>query len=85
MNYKIVFSKVVEKELSKIPKAELKKIQKKIEEMATDPFCHDCKKLRGEDDIYRVRQVDYRILYTVYKNKLIVLILNVGNRKEIYK
>ena len=85
MNYKIEFSKVAEKALHKIPIAELKKIQKRIDKLATDPFSHDCKKIQGKDDIYRVRQGDYRILYTVYNNKLIVLIVNIGHRKEIYK
>ena len=83
--YKIEFSKPAEKQLSDLPKTELMKIKKRIEKLAADPFPPKCEKMEGKEDIYRVRQGDYRILYSVFDKKLIVLILKIGNRREVYK
>ena len=85
MTYKIEFTKAEEKQLAAVPNTDMKRIAKRIDKLATNPFPVDCKKLEGEDDIYRIRQGDYRILYSVFEKKLIVLILKIGHRKEIYK
>jgi mRNA interferase RelE/StbE len=85
VTYKIEFTKAAKKQLTALPKADIKKIAKKIDRLAAIPFPSDCKKLEEEDDIYRVRQGDYRILYSVFEKKLIVLILKVGHRREIYR
>jgi mRNA interferase RelE/StbE len=83
--YKIEFAKAAEKQFAVLQKQDLKKIAKRIEKLASNPFPPDCKKLEGSDDIYRVRQGDYRILYSVFEKKLVVLVLKIGHRKEIYK
>jgi mRNA interferase RelE/StbE len=44
-----------------------------------------CRKLKGEEDVYRVRKGNYRIIYEVTEKKLIVLVLKIGHRKDIYK
>lgn len=43
------------------------------------------KKLRGEEGIYRIRDGDFRIIYRIEDKKLLILVLSVGNRREIYK
>ncbi len=85
MTYKIKFTKAAEKQLADLPKAEMKKIAKKIDKLAANPLPHDCKKLEGEDSIYRIRQGDYRILYSIFGKELVVLVLKIGHRREIYR
>ena len=85
MIYKIEFSKPAEKHLAGIQSADLKKISKKIDKLAADPFPKGSEKLKGGDDLYRIRQGDYRIIYSVFETKLIILVLKIGHRREIYR
>lgn len=86
MKYKVDFSKTAEKQLESIPKSDVKKIIKRADKLASDPFPNGYEKLKGSDiEVYRVRQGDYRILYTVLEQKLIVLIVKIGHRRDVYR
>lgn len=85
MKYKIQFTKHAESQLTSLPKDEIKKISKRIDKLASDPFPPKCEKLEGEEGVYRVRQGDYRILYSVFDKKLIILVLKIGHRREVYR
>lgn len=85
VNYKIEITTTAEKSLRKIPKKDIQKIVDAIQILAISPFPEGCRKLKGEEDIYRVRQGNYRIIYEVIEKKLIILVLKVGHRKDIYK
>ncbi|MGD0664274.1 MAG: type II toxin-antitoxin system RelE/ParE family toxin [Rhabdochlamydiaceae bacterium] len=86
MKYKVEFSKTAEKQLESIPKSDVKRIIKKTEKLATDPFPSGHESIKGSQiDAYRIRQGDYRILYTVHNEKLIVLVVKIGHRREIYR
>lgn len=85
VNYKIEISSTAEKTLKKIPKADLKKIVEAIQILGINPFPEGCRKLSGEEGTYRVRQGNYRIIYEVERKKLIILVLKVGHRKDVYK
>jgi mRNA interferase RelE/StbE len=54
-----------------------------IQSLSIDPYPSGCRKLTGEDSVYRVRQGNYRILYEVKSKKLIILILKIAHRKDI--
>jgi mRNA interferase RelE/StbE len=82
-NYKIEISSKAEKSLKKIPKTELKKIIEAIQILSINPYPVGCRKLAGEE-AYRIRQGNYRIIYEVEGGKLIILILKIGHRKDIY-
>lgn len=84
-NYRIEISSTAEKALKKIPKKYLIKIVESIQVLAINPFPEGCRKLAGEEGTYRIRQGNYRIIYEVEGNKLKVLILKVGHRKDIYR
>ena len=84
-NYKIEVSSTAEKALKKIPKKDLIKIVEAIQILAINPFPEGCRKLAGEEGTYRIRQGNYRIIYEIEGKKLIVLILKVGHRKDIYR
>ena len=84
-NYKIEITSTAEKSLKKIPKKDIVKVVEAIQILGISPFPSGCRKLKGEEDVYRVRQGSYRIIYEIIDTKLIVLVLKVGHRKDIYK
>lgn len=73
-----------EKELRRIPKADLRRIVERIERLATEPRPPGCEKLFDEN-VYRVRQGDYRILYSVDDSERVVEVLKIGHRREVYR
>ena len=82
--YKIYFKKSVEKDFKAIPKKELKKIITRIGELAENPRAFGCEKLTGQNR-YRLRQGQYRIVYSLEDDRLLVWIVKVGHRKDIYR
>lgn len=82
-NYKIEIKKSAIKEIAKLPKYILKKIIHKIQLLSREPRPNGCKKLTA-DEKYRVRVGDYRILYSVEDEKLVVYVVKVGHRKKVY-
>ena len=84
--YEIELSNKAEKNLKKLQKDIQKKVIKKIDGLATNPHPSGSKKLStNEENIYRIREGDYRILYTIKNQKLLILILVIGHRREIYR
>jgi mRNA interferase RelE/StbE len=84
MPYKIVFTKTAEKNLLSLPTVWQKKILAKIEAMKENPRPNGYAKLTGRPG-YKYRVADYRIIYMVEDEVLTVLILDIGNRKEVYR
>ena len=82
--YKILVKKSAEKELGKIPKKELLKILDKIKNLSDDPHPTGSIKLTNQEK-YRIRVGNYRILYTVEDNILTVFVVKIGHRKDIYR
>lgn len=81
--YSIVFKRSVYKDLRAIPKADVKRIIKRIDSLAEDPRGTGCEKLSGQER-YRIRQGIYRIVYEIVDDKLIVTIVKLGHRRQIY-
>jgi len=79
--YKIIIKKKAKKFIDKLPKNERIRVVKAIENL---PNGEDIKKLKGHDDLLRLRVGDYRIIYTVYRGDLIIIVIDGGNRGEIY-
>ena len=69
----------------KIPKHDQDSIVIKIKSLSKDPRPHGVKKLKGLEEAYRVRCGKYRIIYEIKNKELIVLIVDVDARKDIYK
>ncbi|MGA0558630.1 type II toxin-antitoxin system RelE family toxin [Larkinella sp. VNQ87] len=82
--YKLVITKSAEKELVKLPVQVIQQIQEAVLKLADDPRPAQCKKLKGFKDLYRIRIGDYRIIYSIRDSVLIVEVLRIGNRKDIY-
>ena len=81
--YKIEIKKSAVKELESIPSNDLKRILSKIESLAENPRPIGSLKLSG-DDRYRIRQGNYRILYTIQDDILTIYIVKVRHRKDAY-
>lgn len=82
--YKVFFKKSVEKDLKIIPKRDLSKILKKIDSLHVDPRPAGSEKLTGQER-YRIRQGNYRIVYSIQDYELTVWVIKVGHRRDIYK
>ena len=82
--YKLQIKKSAEKELRKIPKKELIKIINKIQNLSEDPHPVGSIKISNQEK-YRLRIGNYRVLYKVEDNILTIFIIKVGHRKDIYR
>lgn len=85
MSFSIEFTPSAVREFKRLPKEVQQRISPSIERLARDPFPHGVKKLIAEQNVYRIRVGDYRVLYQVEADKLIVLVLKIGHRREIYR
>ena len=80
--YQIIIKKKAKKFIDKLPVNERKRVIAAIEQL---PNGEDIKKLQGYHELLRLRVGDYRIIYSVDNGKLIVYVVDVGNRGDIYK
>lgn len=80
--YQIVIKKKAKKFIDKLPINEKKRVVLAICQL---PNGEDIKRLKGHNDLLRLRVGDYRVIYTVDNGKLTVYVVDVGNRGEIYK
>ena len=84
--YKITFIRSAEKEIDKLPPSIVKKIVPVIDDLANNPRPKGSKKLKGkQEDLWRVRSGDYRIIYSIEDVIRIVEIRKVGHRRDIYQ
>jgi len=82
--YRIEIKKSAVKEIKQLPAPDLKRVLIRIEELAEQPRPNDCQKLSHQEK-YRVRVGDYRILYTIEDGVLLVLVVKIGHRKDVYR
>ena len=83
-NYRLTFKKSVAKDLRLIPKGDVRRILKRIEAFAEDPRPMGCEKLSGQER-FRVRQGVYRIVYEIQDEELVIVVVKVGHRREVYR
>ena len=83
-SYELVFRKSVAKDLRGYPKQDVKRIMQRIRALAGDPLPAGCEKLSSQER-YRIRQGVYRIIYEIEDSRLVVLIVKVGHRREVYR
>ena len=86
MPYTVSIKPKAEKFLGALRDARLyQQICEEIAALAANPRPPGCVKLQGESELYRVRVRDYRILYQIQDAVLVVLVVQIGNRREIYR
>ena len=84
MIYTIEISPAGLRSLSRLPRGIRRRMDEKIQDLAAQPRPPGVKKLRGQDELYRIRVGDYRILYVIEDRVHRVVIRKVGNRSDIY-
>jgi len=82
--YRILIKPSAAKELDSIPKVDLKRIVKRIQQLSEVPRPPRCEKLSAEDK-YRLRQGKYRIVYSIDDKSRELLVVKVGHRREVYR
>ena len=82
--YSILFRRSVLKDLEVLPKKDVQRIMEAIRALAVDPRPPQSQKLSGREQ-YRLRQGAYRILYAIQDDVLIVTVVKVGHRREVYR
>lgn len=84
MPYAIEFRPAVLKSLKRFPKRDLTRIKKKIEELGTDLPNPDTTKMKGDNSFHKIRSGNYRILYEIHDDSLVILVVKVGHTKDVY-
>jgi mRNA interferase RelE/StbE len=83
--YRIVFRKSAEKQLLKLPGPVGQKIIELIKPLSDNPIPANALKMSGFDNIYRLRSGVYRIIYSIENKELVIEIIKIGHRQNIYK
>jgi len=83
--WRIEFSRSAARQFTALPRKEQERLRARIDRLAENPCPSGVKKLAGEEGLYRLRSGDYRVVYTVQDEVLVVLVLKVGHRREVYR
>ncbi|HXV79564.1 MAG TPA: type II toxin-antitoxin system RelE/ParE family toxin [Candidatus Binatia bacterium] len=84
--YKVAIKPSASKEIDAVgQKKDRQRIVSRIQSLGKNPRPFSCEKLSGHDDRYRVREGNYRILYSIDDDKLLVDVVKVGHRKDVYR
>ncbi len=84
MKFRIEITRTAEKQLKKLSSEAQKRISQAILLLAEDAYPPGCKKMHGFDDTFRIRVGNYRIIYMVNDKTIVITVLKIGHRKEIY-
>jgi len=84
-SYRIEVSATAEKQIRKLPRKDQIRVLRAIRPLATEPVPSGARKVRGYEDVFRIRVGTYRILYRVEGRRLLIIILKIGHRREIYR
>lgn len=85
MPYRIEFKSEARRRLLHLDRPLRRRIEARINALADDPRPHGVETLTGPEKLYRVRVGDYRIIYTIEDRVLMVLVVRVGHRREVYR
>ncbi|MDR2180016.1 MAG: type II toxin-antitoxin system RelE/ParE family toxin [Synergistaceae bacterium] len=84
MAHSIEFKLSVRKQIASLPQVQAGRIIQSALALADNPRPVGCKKLKGSDS-WRIRVGDYRVVYEIYDDVLVVLVVRVAHRREVYK
>ena len=83
--YTVDVSRPAEKQIRALDPQVRVRIEKTIDALAENPRPHGCRKMYGHENLYRARTGDWRVVYEIRDNVLLVLVVAVGHRREIYR
>lgn len=85
MAYRIEFAPRAERQFKALDRSIQMRLSRRIDSLTGNPRPQGTKKLAGEEDLYRLRVGNYRIIYQVQEKRLIVLVVSVGHRADVYR
>lgn len=85
MAYSVLLAPPAERQFKALAEPIQKRITRRLRTLKENPRPKGVKKLAGEEDLYRIREGDYRIIYAIRDKELIVLVVKIGDRKEVYR
>ena len=85
MTYEIIITKSIQKKLDNLPNNIQERVYDKISQLAEEPRPDGVVKLKGYDNEYRIRIGDYRLVYEIQDEQLIVLLVQCKHRRDVYK
>lgn len=85
MSYPITYVPSAAKAIRKLDRSTARRLLDAIDSLASDPRPSGCIQLKGGNGEFRIRVGDYRILYDIQDDELVVLVLRAGHRREVYR
>ncbi|AEB09544.1 type II toxin-antitoxin system RelE family toxin [Desulfobacca acetoxidans] len=85
MTYRVELRPAALRDLARVENPWRLKIARKIDALAANPRPPGVEKLAGSDNRYRVRSGDYRIVYEIHDRVLLILVVRIGHRREVYR
>lgn len=83
--YDVRISRTAERQLARLDRATQRRVSAAMLSLASEPRPRGCRKLFGYDDVFRVRVGRYRLLYSVSDDTVVIVILKVGHRRDVYR
>ena len=83
--YEVEISHSAERQLRRLPRKDQVRVVRVMQARAVDPIPRGARKLSGFDDVFRVRTGRYRILYSVSRRTVVIVVLKVGQRRDVYR
>lgn len=85
MSYTVQLAPAAKRQLRKLDRSIQERVVRRLDKLGRDPRPPGVEKLEGDESTYRIRIGEYRIVYDIHDKALIVLVLKVGHRREIYR
>ena len=83
--YQIDLTRAARRALGSLPRKVQKQIDRQILALAKNPYPPGSKKLRGAEGLHRLRVGNYRVLYIVEADRLVIVIVTIGHRRDVYR
>jgi len=85
MKYSVEFRPAFLKSLKRLSKKDLRRIKKRIDDLSENLPDLATTKMKGNNFFHKIRSGDYRIIYEIHNDRLVILVVKIGHRKDVYK
>jgi mRNA interferase RelE/StbE len=85
MSYAVRIKQSALRAMDRLPKPDRSKVDERIRTLSNSPRPPGCLKLAGQENLWRIRVGDYRVVYEIRDKELIVLVVSVAHRREVYR
>ena len=85
MRYEVKLRPAAAKVVESLDKPVRRRVLARLEELRDDPRPPQCQKLKGKENEWRIKAGDYRIIYEIHDSVLLVKVIQVGHRREVYR